>query len=156
MVFREKFLFKYDRRIVKFGKFVVDGIEKFSHPLAAYCGNGIDWDALRFKFSADCRHGIVFPVNHVDLVGGDDLGAVRKCLIIGRKLLIDGIDVCHRIPAFRRRSIYNVDNQLRPFNMAQKFMTKTDSVGSAFNQTRDIRNDKSFGIFQIYNAKIGI
>ena len=84
MELREELLFKRQRfAVLHLAQTVVYSVEKLSDALAADGGNGVDRNALRFKFRFQFLHGIiVLLIDHVDLVGGDDLGSLGKCLII--------------------------------------------------------------------------
>ena len=49
-----------------------------------------------------------------------------------------------------------MDDHFGPFNMAQELVSQTDSFGSTFDQSGDIRNDEAAGSFQIHHAQIRI
>ena len=60
------------------------------------------------------------------------------------------------ITSFGSGRIHNMDNDFGSFNMPEKFMSQTDTIGSTFNQSRNIRNDETTGSFQIHYTQIRI
>ena len=49
-----------------------------------------------------------------------------------------------------------MDDHLGTFDVAQEFVSQTDSLGSSLDQSRNIRNDKTTGSFQIHYTQIRI
>ena len=49
-----------------------------------------------------------------------------------------------------------MDDHLGTLNMAQEFVSQTDSLGSSLDQSRNIRNDETTGSFQIHYTQIRI
>ncbi len=156
MIFREKFLFKYHRLRVHLFQTVIDIIQKLTQALSAEGRYGIDRNTLRFKFRFDPGYRIILRIDHVDLVGGDDLRPLRNLCIVRFQFFVDRIDILHRIASFRGSSVNNMQNQFCAFYMAQKFVPQPDALGSPLDQTRNISDHKAFGVFQIHHPQIGI
>ena len=58
------------------------------------------------------------------------------------------------ITSFGSGRIHNMDNDFGSFDMPEKFMSQTDTIGSTFNQSRNIRNHKTVSVFHVNNTQI--
>ena len=150
-IFREEFLFKRDLFIRTAVEELTDTVQKLPDAFAAYRGNGIYADSLRLEFIFQPFHRVFISENAVDLVGCDNLRPGRDLGIIRLQFLIDLIDIVHRIPAFRGGRVHDVHQNAGTFNMAKELVSKSHSLGGAFDQPGDIGNDKT-AVVGIHNA----
>ena len=71
------------------------------------------------------------------------------------QLLADGVKILHRVPSLAAGYIHNVDQKPTSVNVAQKVMSQTCTLGSALNDTGDVRHDEGHALIHIDHAQIG-
>lgn len=95
----------------------------------------------------DCsyRIGSILRIDSVNLIRRDHLRSGCNLRIIGFQFFIDGIDILNGISSLRTGRIHDMDDHLGTFDVAQEFVSQTDSLGSSLDQSRNIRNDETTG-----------
>ena len=155
-IFREKFLFKYDRFLLTVIQQFFYMEEELTYTLTADSGNGIYLNTLWFKFFFQLINGAFFPIfckNTVDFVRCDHLGPGSNFRIIGFQLFIDLVNIINRITSLCGSCIYNMDDYPGTLNMAQEFMAKPHTFRCTLDQPGNICDDKAT-VFCIYYTQI--
>ncbi len=131
--------------------------EKLFYTFAADCGDGKYFDALGLKLSADLFYGIlVLGIDHVCLVGSDDLRTGSQLLVVIFQFLVNFINIINGVAAFCRSGIYHMKKDLGTLDMTKELVAESDALRSALNESGDISHDKAASVTQIYDTLHGI
>ena len=71
------------------------------------------------------------------------------------ELLIDGVEILHRIPALAAGYIHHMDKQTAPVNVPEEIMTQAGTLGGALDDAGDIRHDEGHALLDVNHAQVG-
>src|SRR5205085_12601765 len=93
-------------------------------------------------------------VERVKLCTDDDLRSLGKVRIVGAQLAVDLLVIFTRIASRLRREINQVQQQLRPLDVAQETITKPRAFVRAFNQAGNVCDDEGAKVAQVNDAEM--
>ena len=92
---------------------------------------------------------------NVGLIGHYDLGPRGKLRAVLAQFCVDGVEVCHRVPALAAGGVHNMDQKTAAVDMAEEVVAQARSVGGALNNAGDIGHDEGDALLHIDYAQVG-
>ena len=128
-------------------------IQKVPNAFSRGRADGINIHSERITICPDPRQRVRILCQKIAFVGGENLLLFSDPCRICRELLVDRLYILHGISALRAGCIHHVDQYFGALYVSQEFMPESRAVRSAFDQSGDIRHDKSIGAVQIHYAQ---
>lgn len=94
-------------------------------------------------------------LKNIHFVCYDDHRTLCKFGRILCQLLIDGLQIFHRIASFTAGYVYDVNNEAAAINVPEKVVAKADTLGGTFNNAGNVCHYKALALAQIDNTQIG-
>jgi hypothetical protein len=96
---------------------------------------------------------VVLRFDQIDLVEGDDLHLTGQAMSKGGQLGVDGVEVFDRIGL---RSVEQVNQNARAFDVAQKFVAQALAQAGSGDEAGNVGHDERRLAIEIDYAKIGL
>ena len=125
-----------------------DPFQELVHAFAGHGADGIDFDAV----SGHVVHEpfqVVRIAEEVDFVGRYDLAFARQFFAVFRQFGIDLFIVFDGVAPFDARHVDDVDEDLRPFDVAQEIVAQADAFTGAVDEAGDIGHDETAVVRQV-------
>ena len=71
------------------------------------------------------------------------------------ELLIDGVEILHRIPPFTAGYIHHMDKQTAPVDVPEEVVTQAGALSGALDDTGNIRHDEGHALLNVNHAQVG-
>ena len=125
-----------------------DPFQELVHAFAGHGADGIDFNAVGGHVVHE-PFQVVRIAEEVDFIGRYDLLLARQFFTVFRQFRVDFFIVFDGVAAFDARYVDDVDEDLRPFDMAQEIVAQADAFTGAVDEAGNIGHDEAAVIRQV-------